>query len=131
MNHGSYNFNDRGVAAPNTVPNSRSRIQMAFVPSMNSFFVFGGYGKNSAARGYLADLWMFNCTSAMWTFVLGTTEFDTIGVYGPTGVPSPTIKPGGRESASLIYHPFTHSLYVFGGRGRTIDLNSGIEDDSP
>ena len=111
---------------------------MVFHPSLNCLFVFGGQGYATSTtlgmfpvinlasfkliKGLLNDLWMFNITTQMWTWVTGNSTRNVAGVYGAKGVPSVTNYPGGRERHSMVFHPSLNCLFVFGGQGFAASL---------
>ena len=63
------------------------------------------------------DLWMFDITSRIWTWVSGSDTVDAAGVYGTKGVPSVNNYHGGREHHSMIFHSSLNCLFAFGGTG--------------
>ena len=68
-------------------------------------------------KGSLNDLWIFNVTSQMWTWVSGSNAVTAVGVYGTKGVPTVNNFPGIRYHASMLFHPSMNCLFVFGGVG--------------
>ena len=85
---------------------------------------FGGNGYDSAGtEGDLNDLWMFNPTSGMWTWVSGSATLGANGiqpgVWGTQGVPAPSNVPSGRE-ASVSWIDSSGNLWLFGGYGADV-----------
>jgi N-acetylneuraminic acid mutarotase len=89
-----------------------------------NFWLFGGYGYDSAANfGPLNDLWEFNPSTMKWAWVSGSNLSPNIygqngqpGVYGTLGSPSPANVPGGRSGAST-WIDTNGNLWLFGGIG--------------
>lgn len=87
-----------GIASSANVPAGVYIHGSAFVPGTDSLFVFGGYtGGNSN------ELWLFNCSSAQWTFFSSAAR---VGVY-TNGAQFP----GARSGHSFVAIPNT-SLFV-------------------
>ena len=77
-------------------------------------------------KGYLNDLWMFNITSQMWTWVSGNNTANAVGVYGTKGVSSANNYPGSRYGHSMVLHPSLNCLFVFGGEGYATSATLGM-----
>ena len=56
----------------------------------------------------------------------GSNTDDVFGAYGTKGVPSVNNFPGGRSDHSMVFHPSTNCLFVFGGEGRTTTSTLGL-----
>ncbi len=123
-------FGDQGVYGPLNTPGAnylpRSRRGAAGWKDANGvFWVFGGWNKNGStlATGYLNDLWNYNTTTGMWTWVSGTNGYVTHGNYGTRGVAAASNIPGGRGGGN--YHggnpvswvDANGDFWVFGGLG--------------
>jgi hypothetical protein len=71
------------------------------------------------------DLWMYNITSDVWTWLSGNSTTNVPGVYGTKGVPSVNNYPGSRYAHSMIIHPSMNCLFLFGGHnGGLLHVNS-------
>ena len=84
-----------------------------------NFWLFGGYGYGASGnRGYLDDIWKYNPTTNVWTWVKGdnTSSTFTMGVYGTKGVPNSINTPGGRY-ASACWVDNNGKFWLFGGGG--------------
>lgn len=65
----------------------------------NEIWVIGGYGKGiNGANGSLSDVWKYNNTTGLWTWVKGPQLTNRPGVYGTCGLAATTNTPGGRSS---------------------------------
>lgn len=113
---GSSTANDQGsytqFGVPNPVdyPASRSEANAVWVDSNNNLWMFGGYGFN-----LLDDLWKYDISTGMWTWVSGTSAGGTTPNHGTKGVPAPTNTPGARQCYSAWLSP-SGDLMLFGGR---------------
>lgn len=102
---------------------------MSWMDSSGDLWLFGGYGFDSTGReGNLNDLWKFNLTSKMWTWMSGSNAASTnvnsnSGVYGTMGVAAATNTPGARSGA-VSWMDSSGNLWLFGGDG-TGSTNTG------
>lgn len=67
---------------------------------------------------------MYNVTRRQWAWISGSNVVDQTGVYGTKGTPSTANYPGSRYRHSMVLHPTTNVLYLFGGFA---DDSSGIK----
>ena len=105
-----------GQAAAGVVPSARYGAA-AWVDASGRFWLFGGYGIDSAGTfGELADLWMFDPTTSMWTWMAGASTAQAVGNYGSVGLPQSTNAPGAREFATT-WRDTSGNLWMFGGFG--------------
>ena len=114
-------YGTQGVPAASNVPGAGFG-SVTWTDSSGNLWLFGGNRVDSTAfQGSLNDLWEFNPTSKMWTWVSGSNT-DTIGtgpvfgVYGTLGVASASNVPGGRMSA-VSWIDTSGNLWLFGGLG--------------
>jgi len=105
-----------GTADSLNVPGGR----FAAIPWLDSsgiLWLFGGDGLDSAgSRGDLSDLWKFDPTTLLWTWVSGSNTGDQKGTYGTQGTAAPTNVPGGRFAA-IPWLDSSGKLWFFGGCG--------------
>lgn len=101
----------------------------SWVDSNDTFWLFGGAGSDANAAsgmlcitalqltslllGALSDLWAYNASSGLWTWISGNKVVGQLGMYETQGVPSDTSFPGGRYSSA--YWMSQNSLWLFGG----------------
>ena len=108
-------YGTKGVPAAANVPGGRFGA-VSWTDSSGNFWLFGGNGQD-APNGFLNDLWEFNPTSKMWTWVSGSNTGSTPegnGVYGTQGVAAASNVPGAREAAAnWIDH--SGNFWLFGG----------------
>lgn len=124
---GSNQYDTYGVYSGTSgtlIPGSRIS-PVSWVDSSGVLWMFGGYGydgdpNQTAPPGPLNDLWTFNTTSNVWTFVGGSTTTGASGVY--TGA---NAFPGARYAATGAVDS-SGNFWMFGGNG--ID-STGAEGD--
>jgi N-acetylneuraminic acid mutarotase len=115
-------YGTEGTAAASNVPGGRLG-SVSWIDSGN-FWLFGGEGYGSTGTpGYLNDLWEFNPTSKMWTWMSGSNAASTNanpnpGVYGTEGTAAASNVPGGR-AASVSWADSSGNLWLFGGMDGT------------
>ncbi len=110
-------YGSQGIAAPSNTPGSRSKA-VSWSDDGGNLWLFGGsgFGAFDTGSGALNDLWKYNLSSGMWTWVTGSSATQASGVYGTPGVPGPNSVPGAREGASA-WSGDSGSLWLFGGKG--------------
>jgi len=119
-------YGELGVASPTNYPGARMQ-SACWKDSNGDFWMFGGVGYGSASNGgYLNDLWRYQPSTGLWTWIGGSNQVDTYGVYGAQGVQSPLNWPGSRQLAA--YWIKDDNLYLFGGNGRGASANGYLND---
>ena len=107
-------YGTKGVASPLNVPGSRSGAA-AWTGADGNLWLFGGFdgtGWNEPVN----DLWKFDVTTGLWTWVGGTTRPRQLGVYGTKGNAGIDNVPGARSGAVAWTDP-AGTLWLFGGIG--------------
>lgn len=120
-------YGTRGVPAPGNNPGGRSS-PTSWVDRQGNFWLFGGLGYDSAGKlGALDDLWEFDPTTKMWTWMGGgaTLPANTCtAVFGVQGVSAATNYPG-----ALIFNDawtdLVGNVWLFAGRGCDADGKVG------
>ena len=112
-------YGTKGVAAAGNKFGMRN-AQSSWADTSGNFWVFGGEDFNGSAYDLHNDLWMYNPTTNLWTWVSGDSTINSAGVYGGKGVASPTNKPGAREGQTS-WVDAAGNFWLFGGTG--IDAN--------
>jgi N-acetylneuraminic acid mutarotase len=110
-----------GVAAASNLPPARTDA-ISWVDSAGVFWLFGGAQLN-ANGSYLAvfnDLWSYNPTTGMWTWVGGTNTPNAAGVYGTQGIAAAANVPGARMGGSA-WLDASGSVWLFGGLSLAAD----------
>jgi N-acetylneuraminic acid mutarotase len=114
-NAGSYGT--LAVAAASNLPPARTDA-ISWTDSAGIFWLFGGAQLKSNGS-YLAvfnDLWSYNPTTALWTWVGGSDTPNAVGVYGVQGTAAAGNVPGARMGASA-WLDASGDVWLFGGLG--------------
>jgi len=110
-------YGTKGVPDPANVPGAR-RHALIWADLGGTLWLFGGLGyeADSGRSGHLNDLWEYDPTGDVWTWVSGSDTFDPPGVYGTKGVADPANVPGARTWA-ISWIDLEGNLWLFGGNG--------------
>lgn len=112
--YGGY-YGTKGVAAPGNWPGGREG-GLTWADSSGNLWLFGGVGWYSTSFGDLNDLWKYEPSSGLWTWVSGSNLGNQFGVYGTKGTASPENVPGGRRY-SVSWKDNSGNFWLFGGHG--------------
>jgi N-acetylneuraminic acid mutarotase len=107
-----------GVAAASNVPSGRTNA-VSWVDAAGNLWLFGGAVSNDSGNYDYNDLWMYNTSTAQWTWMSGSqasTSAGSPGVYGAINVADVNNVPGARDSA-LAWTDAGGNLWLFGGEG--------------
>lgn len=107
-----------GVAHPDNDPPPRN-YSGRWSDSAGKIWLFGGENPN-----YLNDLWKFDRTTSLWTWVRGSNQPGGAEVRGPAGVEHPTYTPPAL-STPMTWSDSEGHLWLFGGSR----VNGGLADD--
>jgi hypothetical protein len=104
-----------GVASATNMPGDREG-GVSWTDGNGNFWLFGGVGFGSTlpAGGSLNDLWEFNPTTKMWTWMSGSSAGCAPGVYGTQGAAAASNVPGAR-SGSVSWTDSSGNFWLFGG----------------
>jgi N-acetylneuraminic acid mutarotase len=118
-----------GTPAAGNIPGSRSAAS-TWTDSSGNLWLFGGYGLDAAdgINFWLNDLWEFNPSTNLWTWMGGSSAGIESGVYGTLGTPAAGNLPQGREGASS-WTDSSGNLWLFGGTGLDANDNGGDLND--
>lgn len=112
-------YGTKGTAAITNIPGARSNSS-SWTDASGNLWLFGGNGcSTSTLTGFLSDLWKYDISSNMWTWVAGTSTINSLGVYGTINVASSSNYPGGRQNA-YTWTDSNGNLWLFGGQGYAI-----------
>ena len=106
-------YGTKGVPADANVPGGR-QVSVSWIDDSDNLWLFGGDGYDSITRSYLNDLWRYDPSTSMWTWVSGANTTDAVGVYGTKGVPDVANVPGARGS-SVSWADDYGNFWLFGG----------------
>jgi N-acetylneuraminic acid mutarotase len=105
-----------GTAAASNVPGSRKEAA-SWTDNSGNFWLFGGSGYDSGGtQGTLNDLWEFNPTTKMWTWISGSSTANAKANYGTLGTSVASNTPGSR-SGSVGWTDKSGNFWIFGGNG--------------
>jgi N-acetylneuraminic acid mutarotase len=118
------------IGAPLASNHPGARVSMAYWKDNNGkFWVFGGQGYDQQGNsGQLNDLWKYDPSTNMWTWMKGDIVFLQMGKYGTQGVASSTNNPGARDGAAA-WTDNAGNLWLFGGYGYGAGLQPGYLND--
>lgn len=106
----------QGIAAPGNAPGARSQA-VGWSDNAGTLWMYGGNGYDSVGTlSSLNDLWKYDATANLWTWVNGAKTADAAGVYGTQGIAAPTNSPGARQVA-ITWVQANNTLWLFGGYG--------------
>ena len=91
-------YGTQGTASGLNIPGARSST-VSWVDFSGRFWLYGGAEREDCGCGYssaLADLWMFDPQSSLWTWMGGTQSVNASPVYGTVGVAALSNSPGAR-----------------------------------
>lgn len=113
--------------APGNSPGAREGAA-SWTDANGNFWLFGGRKYTSGFANYLNDLWMFNPSTHLWSWMSGSSTVPcrdssnpqtctgAPDVYGTLGSPAAANTPGGRMGAT-VWTDNAGKLWLFGGYG--------------
>ncbi len=113
----------QGVAAATNLPASRYESAAAWTDNNGNLWMFGGLTYNPSF-GNLNDLWKYDPSTNMWTWMQGSNTVNSPGNYGTMGVTAATNQPKAR-SAYARWKDINGNLWFFGGG----DVNTNAYND--
>ena len=111
-------YGTKGTGSTSNIPGSRQGA-ISFFDASGKFWLFGGSGYTGTTGdndGNLNDLWNFNTSTHVWTWINGTDQGNQYGIYGKEGSYSSLNTPGGREGA-YMWLDSAKNLWLYGGYG--------------
>jgi len=106
-NHGTL-----GTGDTTTMPGGRGEANSAWTDSQGNLWLFGGTDPYEYAYN---DVWEYNVSTGIWTWMSGSPDTRDNGVYGTPGVPSVSNYPSGR-CTNLFWKDNTGNFWLGGGR---------------
>ena len=105
------------VPAVSNLPPARTDA-ISWVDSAGVFWLFGGARLDSSGSYHFVynDLWSYEPTTGIWTWVGGSNTPDAAGVYGRQGITAATNVPGARMGGS-VWLDASGNVWLFGGLG--------------
>ena len=125
-------FGTLGAQATGNFPGLRTS-QAIWTASDGNIWLFGGQGYDSLGNpGILNDLWRFNPSTGLWTWMGGSATLPnpagSPGIYGTLGASAPGNMPGSRVSATT-WTDANGNLWLYGGYGVDSAGQTGYLDD--
>lgn len=77
-------------------------------------WIYGGYGVTSTGNGHLNDLWMYDISTQLWTWMHGDSLADQPGFYTTPGLALAVNKPDPKTYAAA-WKDKQGNLWLFGG----------------
>ena len=114
-------YGTQGQAALTNVVGSR-KSSAAWKDASGAFWLFGGNGYAQSNSGDLSDLWKYDPTSHLWTWMGGSTAAGAASTFGTLGVPASGNVPGARNSAAT-WTDAAGNFWLLGGLNGTASLN--------
>ncbi|MEO6001104.1 MAG: kelch repeat-containing protein [Chitinophagaceae bacterium] len=118
--NGDNTINNQGAYGSVGIPSNANKpgsryLAACWVDANGKLWLFGGEGyANTASKGHLNDLWMYDLVANEWTWKTGDNTINNTGVYGTKGVPSTSNKPGARQGIAA-WTDGAGDLWLFGG----------------
>ncbi len=112
---GSPSYGTKGIGNVNNMPGAR-RDSISWIDSSGNLWLFGGVGITSIGVGCFNDLWKYEPSIGIWTWMSGDNSGNQTGVYGTKGTGNIANKPGSR-SGSISWIDSSGNLWLFGGSG--------------
>lgn len=107
-------YGAKGLAAAANRPGARVQ-GVSWTDVSGNFWLFGsGYGFSETSRN---DLWKYDVSTGLWTWMSGDSTISRNGIYGTKGVAAPANTPGARNWATA-QRDQSGNLLLFGGLGR-------------
>ncbi len=113
-------YGDQGVPDATNLPGQRSGMSF-WADDAGDFWLFGGEGFSSEGEGLLNDLWKYDVSSGLWTWLGGTDDADGLGSYGVHGTPSKVNLPQARSGAAS-WRDREGNFWLFGGTAAAQDV---------
>jgi hypothetical protein len=121
-------YGTMGTPSAANVPSARSAASY-WTDSSGNFWLFGGFGFDANGNhGSLNDLWEFNPSTEVWTWMGGSSTAGQPGAYGQLASPSKTNIPGGRYAAAS-WTDVSGNFWLFGGSGFDSAATNGLLND--
>ncbi|HYF32178.1 MAG TPA: kelch repeat-containing protein [Chitinophagaceae bacterium] len=113
----------KGVPDPSNKPGGRSR-GMSVRDAAGNIWLFGGeaFFTTGGTSNYSNDLWKYDITTNVWTWISGLNTGGSLGVYGTQGVADAANMPRARAGAA-IWLDDAGNIWIFGGIHSAARLN--------
>lgn len=106
-------YGTQGIPSINNLPPPRAETQCTWTDNAGNLWLYGGQSSNLAG-GMHDDLWKYDISTNMWTWMNGSNTVDLPTIYGTQGVAASPNTPGGRWTYSS-WTDLAGNLWLFGG----------------
>lgn len=111
-------YGTEGVPASSNVPGARGS-SVNWLDSQGNLWVLGGWGMDAKDNnGALNDLWRYDLSTKVWTWMGGSQTAGAPSIFGTLGVADVNNVPGARSQASAGIDQ-AGNVWLFGGSGFT------------
>jgi gliding motility-associated-like protein len=107
----------KGLADPENCPPALAGAN-GWVDQQGIFWMYGGIQNHNM----YCDLWKYDVSVNMWTWVNGPGLPNEIAVYGTIGIPTDSTSPGSRAGFTT-WTDYQGNLWLFGGSDNSVDKN--------
>jgi len=120
------------INVPNSMNTPGGRHSALGWPGNNgNIYLFGGFGfadglSSVTPTGEMNDLWVFDVSTNIWTWVKGSSTTNQPGNYGSLGVTLASNQPGSRSRA--MGWAVSNQLWLFGGNGYASNTSGLLGD---
>ena len=102
------------VPAAGNYPGGKCFGPIGITDNNGIFWMYGGYDFTSGS--YYSDLWSFDPSTNLWTWMSGQTTNLYMGNFGTKGVPSPFNFPPAKQECNAGWADSLNNIWVFGGQ---------------
>ena len=121
-------YGTQGVPAITNQPGSRREIGNSWVDATGKFWLYGGlYTSGTVVYN---NLWNYDPSTNMWTWVWGSQTNNLAPVYGTQGVFSAATSPGGKFPYAM-WMDNAGKMFMFGGGGQNVSASSDFWQYDP
>ncbi|HEX4049499.1 MAG TPA: kelch repeat-containing protein [Steroidobacteraceae bacterium] len=109
-------YGTQGAGAAGVAPGARV-ASVTWQDSAGDLWLFGGYGYDQGGIvSELNDLWEYNLSTGLWTWVAGSSLGRASGSYGAEDTSTSSTMPGARQQA-VGWRDASGTFWLFGGYG--------------
>jgi hypothetical protein len=132
-----YGINNSGLAFYGTigVPSSSAtpgfrEASATWTDNNGNLWLFGGAAADTISPNYGSknDLWKYDVTTNLWTWMNGPKSIGGFGAYGTKGVMAITNIPGARDEGMTTWKDNAGNLWLYGGTGRATSTVGHLND---
>ena len=120
-------YGTQGIAAATNVPGAHLG-SIPWTDASGNLWLFAGQGYTASSGGNLNDLWNYDISTGLWTWMGGSSSTNQTGTYGTQGTAASTNIPGGRN-AGMSWTDASGDFRLFGGFGFGASGSAGRLND--